>query len=115
MNTKQNLKTVRKGKAIWDYLKRFDPEMQAQMMRAFWHTASDPDGVQMAEIMQEAEMSAASASRIVRALSKEGFKGKVGLGWVVSFEDPMNRRSKMVKLTPTGMKVLQKLGELFNE
>ncbi|KQW02195.1 hypothetical protein ASC87_13265 [Rhizobacter sp. Root1221] len=42
---------------------------------------------------------------------------KRGPGWVESFEDPENRRTKLVRLTPTGRKLLEKVaadvGHLF--
>ena len=103
------LENVIRLQKVFGYLKKYDPEMQAQMMRAFLWTAPHADGITMADLQMDADMSPASASRIIQALSAVGFKGRKGLGWVVATEDPMERRRKIVRLTPKGKRVLEDL------
>ena len=87
--------------------------MQAQAIRIFIWTAGNSNGVTMAELQEKADVSAASLTRNVQALSKMGFKGKTGLDWLISTEDPMNRRQKIVKLTSKGHQVLKELSKIL--
>jgi hypothetical protein len=54
----------------------------------------------------------ASASRYVSAFSAPVVEGRKGLGLVEAKEDPMERRKKIIRLTPKGRAVVKKiLGE----
>lgn len=67
------------------------------------------EGLSLKDLANRADIGMASASRYVAAFSKTGSKGEKGLGLVEAFEDPMERRKKIIRLTPKGKAVVAKL------
>jgi DNA-binding MarR family transcriptional regulator len=79
-----------------------DPEMQAQTMSVFITIASAAEDISMQEIITATGLASSSVSRNVAALSKVHRLGKDGHNLVEAYEDPAERRRKLVRLTPTG-------------
>ena len=70
------------------------------------------EGLSLKDLAHRADIGMASASRYVSSFSKVGPRGEPGLGLVESFEDPMERRKKIIRLTARGRTVVNKiLGE----
>lgn len=107
--------TLNALEVIEDVLKRFrehDPEMQMQTAQTFITVALNP-GISMTELSEKVGISQASCSRNVAALSRVHRLNKPGLDLVVAAEDPMERRRKVVKLTPKGQRLAEALTKLL--
>lgn len=90
-----------------------DPEMQVQTLLTFLHAVRQP-GSTMKEIGNLTNQTQASMSRNISALSQVSRHGKPGLNLVHTYEDPMERRRKVVELTPKGQKFMKTLQGKIN-
>lgn len=102
---------------IEEVIKRFrdfDLEMQMQTAQTFIAVAMQP-GITMKELSEKVGISQASCSRNVSALSRTHRLNKPGMDLIVAAEDPMERRRKIVKLTPKGQRLAEALTKLINE
>lgn len=100
---------------IEEVLKRFrdfDQEMQMQTAQTFIAVAMQP-GITMKELSEKVGISQASCSRNVSALSRVHRLNKPGMDLVVAAEDPMERRRKVVKLTPKGQRLAETLKQVI--
>ncbi|HIB3356465.1 TPA: winged helix-turn-helix transcriptional regulator [Pseudomonas aeruginosa] len=100
---------------IEEVLKRFrdfDQEMQMQTAQTFIAVAMQP-GITMKELSEKVGISQASCSRNVSALSRVHRLNKPGMDLVVAAEDPMERRRKVVKLTPKGQRLAETLSQVI--
>ena len=102
-----------------DYLKfirgisRIEAEMPLQQLHCLLVIAQAEEGLSLTEIAQKVGIGLATASRYVAALGKQNRHREEGLLLVESFEDPMERRKKIIRLTSKGKVALNKLiGEL---
>ena len=102
-----------------DYLKfirgisRIEAEMPLQQLHCLLVIAQAEEGLSLTEIAQKVGIGLATASRYVAALGKQNRHREEGLLLVESFEDPMERRKKIIRLTTKGKAALNKLmGEL---
>lgn len=91
--------------------KDIDPEMPIQMVVVFLRLALKGEA-SMQDLMDAAGISQASISRNVSALSKTHRRGKPGHNLVIAFEDPMERRRKLVRLSTKGKKLADKVSDL---
>lgn len=74
--------------------------------------AKEAEGMTLTELAKKASISLATASRYVAALGKINRKKEEGLKLVEAFENPMERRQKIIRLTKKGQTVVNKaLGE----
>jgi len=70
------------------------------------------EGLSLTELANRADIGMATASRYVSMFGKTIRPGEQGMGLVESYDDPMERRKKIIKLTPKGKTVVaQFLGE----
>jgi DNA-binding MarR family transcriptional regulator len=83
-------------------------DLQLQTARVLFYVASH-EGCSVGDIAEAADMSYASASRNVAALSDWHRLRRPGLGLVEATEDPMERRRKRVVLTTKGKRTLSRL------
>jgi DNA-binding MarR family transcriptional regulator len=67
------------------------------------------EGLSLKDLAHRANVGMASASRYVAMFGSQGYRGEKGLGLVEALEDPMERRKKIIKLTPKGKTVVNKL------
>lgn len=73
---------------------------------------SQYEGLSLKELAQRADVGMASASRYVSQFGKTVRPGESGMNLVEAYEDPMERRKKIIKLTPKGKTLIRKiLGE----
>jgi DNA-binding MarR family transcriptional regulator len=89
------------------------PEVELQNVLTLLLVAANP-GIGMADLQRELALSSAAMSRNVSKLTGDGYKvagGKVteGLELVAAFENPLDRRAKMVRLTPKGRTLVNKM------
>lgn len=97
--------------ALLQRLRQVDPDMPMAQAYCLILIALN-EGLSLKELAGKADVGMASASRYVSQFSEASAPGKKGLGLVSAFEDPMERRKKVIKLTPKGKSVVHKiLGE----
>lgn len=104
---------------LQEYLKfiqgisRIEPEMPLQQLHCLLLIAQADEGLSLTDLSKKAGIGLATASRYVAALGKQNRHREEGLLLVESFEDPMERRKKIIRLTTKGKAALNKLiGEL---
>lgn len=86
-----------------------DPEMPLQQARCLFIVAQSEEGMSLSEIAKKAGIGLATASRYIGALGKINRHREEGLLLIESFEDPMERRKKIIRLTPKGRITIRKI------
>lgn len=104
---------------LLEYLKfirgvaKIESEMPLQQLHCLLVIAQSEEGMSLTDIASKVGIGLATASRYVAALGKQNRHREEGLLLVESFEDPMERRKKIIRLTPKGRAAINKLiGEL---
>jgi DNA-binding MarR family transcriptional regulator len=101
--------------SLQEYLKfiqgvaRIESEMPLQQLHCLLVIAQAKDGLSLTEIASKVGISLATASRYVAALGKQNRHREEGLLLIESFEDPMERRKKIIRLTAKGRTAINKL------
>lgn len=67
------------------------------------------EGLSVKDLAHRADIGMATASRYVSMFGKTIRPGESGMGLVEAVDDPMERRKKIIKLTPKGKQVIAKL------
>jgi DNA-binding MarR family transcriptional regulator len=105
------------SKNILRLVERFrmvDAEIQAQSMAVLLKVAKHPVPIKMAEIAEELGLSQSTVSRNVAYLGDWNRHKTKGHQMVEAFEDPMERRRKLVRLTAKGKRFIAELTETIN-
>ena len=89
-------------------IRQIDPEMPLQQAHCFLIIAEAEDGLSLSDIAKKANIGLATASRYVAALGKLNRHREEGLQIIEAFEDPMERRKKIIRLTHKGKLALNK-------
>lgn len=89
-------------------LRGMDPDLPVVQMSVLFYVALHPEVAQK-DIGEALNLPSSTASRSVASLSKYHRLGKMGLELVESYEDPVNRRVKLVRLTPKGASFIRNL------
>lgn len=79
-----------------------EPEMPLQQIRCLFVVAESEEGMSLSDIAKKVGIGLATASRHIGALGKINRRKEEGLQLIESFEDPMERRKKIIRLTPKG-------------
>ena len=92
-----------------------DPEIPAQVISVFLYIASHDDcsKVQLQDKEVGLNMPSASASRNTDWLSEFHRLNKAGLGLLIKYRDPSNRRKQIVKLSPKGRILVNQLKQIL--
>lgn len=105
------------AKTMFEFIKEFrkiDSEMQAQTIQTFLVVAMDvKNSFQMTELSERLGISQASCSRNVSAFLNTNRKRKKGPGFLITKEDPEERRRKIVSLTPKGKSFYKDLENIW--
>lgn len=99
---------------IIEEMRKFDNQIEAQAIAVFFFVAThskNNDGIAMQTISEELDMAQSSVSRNCYKLADVNRHKKTGIGLVQTFEDPMERRRKLVSLTAKGKRVYNTLLE----
>lgn len=89
-----------------------DPEMPLGQAKCLFIIAQEEEGMSLTDIAKMAGIGLATASRNIAALGKINRKREEGLQLIESFEDPMERRKKIIRLTAKGKTTIKRiLGE----
>ena len=101
---------------IIEEMRKFDPHMESQTIAVFFYVCYNggANGVSMQSISKELDLAQSTVSRNCYKLGDKTEKGP-GIGLLQSFEDPMERRRKLVRLTARGKRVHSTLSELVVE
>ena len=91
-------------------LQKFDREVPAQVVSTYLYVATH-DGCHSQAMMEDLELTAASASRNTDWLTKRHRLGKSGLDLIVKEVDPTNRRRQILRLTPKGKQLIHSICE----
>jgi DNA-binding MarR family transcriptional regulator len=95
---------IQKAEAFTD----LDPLMSINHMLTFLYIARRGQASQQ-DIESELGLSGASASRNISYWTDMKFFGRPGHGFIERFEDPTDRRYKLVRLSPLGREFYEKL------
>jgi DNA-binding MarR family transcriptional regulator len=88
---------------------QIEPEMPLQQLHCLLLIAQAEEGTSLTDLASKAGIGLATASRYVAALGKQNRHREEGLLLVEAFEDPMERRKKIIRLTSKGRAVINKL------
>lgn len=99
--TMQKELSLEKSVRFIEEFRKLDAEMPLQAIAAFLTIAQD-EGVTMREIGEKVGISQASCSRNVAALSEHHRPNKRGHDLVIAKKDPLEKRRKIIFLTPKG-------------
>jgi len=100
--------------ALQEFREKVDPEMPVQQLLTFLVAARTP-GVTMQDAMKELDVSSASISRNVAKLGRVDRHHEPGYDLVAAYEDPMERRRKVVELTSHGKQLAKRVADIFNK
>lgn len=75
----------------------------------FFLVAAKNEGLSLREIAEQAGVNANTASRYLANLSDLNRFKQPGLKLLEAYDNPMNRRMKIIKLTEDGKKVIESL------
>lgn len=105
-------KDLTKALGIIEAFREIEPNMQLQTAATYLYIAwrdLNRDYPSLVELGKDLASTSSTASRNVLLLSETFFRDKPGHGLVESFDDPMDRRKKLIRLTPKGRAFLTKL------
>lgn len=93
-------------------VQKVDPDMSLQQLLCLFFIAQEEEGCSLTDVARKANIGLATASRYVSSLGKMNRHKEEGFNFVESYEDPMERRKKIIRLTTKGKIALKKiLGE----
>lgn len=99
---------------IIEEFRKIYPDMQMQTAAVFVTIALN-EGITMKDLGQRCGLAQSTSSRNVALLSDKLRHDKDGYGLVVATEDPVERRRKIIKLTPRGKRVAASLCDIIRE
>ncbi len=97
-------KNARRLISIIEEFRKLAPDMQAQTIYIFLLVVAHP-GISMKELVKTTGLASSSVSRNVALLSETHIGGQPGHNLLRAYEDPMDRRTKLVELTHKGKQV----------
>ena len=86
-----------------------DPDMSLAQAKCLLIVSKENDGMSLSDIARKAGIGLATASRYIGALGNINRHREEGLKLIESFEDPMERRKKIIRLTSKGKIAVSKI------
>jgi DNA-binding MarR family transcriptional regulator len=99
---------VNKSLKVIDVFRELDPMMPIGQV-AFFLTAAKNEEMTLSEIAERSGLAIATASRYLANLTGLDRYKQEGLNLLDAYDNPMNRRQKLVVLTDAGRKLFSKL------
>jgi DNA-binding MarR family transcriptional regulator len=91
-------------------LRKIDSEMPLPQVHCLFLLAKAGEtGMSLTELSKAAEIAMATASRYIGNLGKINRFKEEGFNLVEAYEDPMERRKKIIRLTPKGRVLINRL------
>lgn len=88
---------------------KIDPEMPLQQIMCLLVISEHQEGLSLTELSNKVGLRLATASRYVSELGKMNRRREEGLNLVESYENPMERRQKIIRITTKGRITLHNL------
>jgi DNA-binding MarR family transcriptional regulator len=101
--------TLQEVQRLLESISAINPEMPLQQARCLFIVAESEEGLSLSDIAKKAGIGLATASRYIGALGKINRKKEEGLQLIESFEDPMERRKKVIRLTTKGRVAVRRI------
>ena len=98
---------------VVERFREIDGEMQAQAIAVLLKVAKTPLPLKMAEIAEELGLSQSTISRNVAYLGDWNRRKEAGHKLLEAYEDPAERRRKLVRLTAKGKRFVKSLNEII--
>ena len=95
-----------------EHFRTFDKEIPAQVIATFLYVASHDDCSKV-DLEKALAFSSASGSRNTDWLGAYHRLNKPGLGLIIKYRDPTNRRKQVLQLSPKGRKLVQELKQIL--
>ena len=95
-----------------EHFRTLDKEIPAQVIATFLYVASHDDCAKV-DLEKALAFSSASGSRNTDWLSAFHRLNKPGLGLIIKYRDPNNRRKQVLQLSPKGRKLVQELKQML--
>ena len=95
-----------------EHLRTFDKEIPAQVIATFLYVASHDDCLK-GDLEKALAFSTASGSRNTDWLSAYHRLNKPGLGLIIKYRDPNNRRRQVLQLSAKGRILVQELKQIL--
>lgn len=89
--------------------RQLNQEMPLQQLLCLLIIAEQKEGMSLSEVAKKAGIGLATASRYVASLGKINRHREEGLNFVEAYENPMERRQKIIRLTTKGKIALKKM------
>ena len=98
---------------IIEEMRKFDSHMESQTIAVFFYVClySGADGVSMQTISEKLDLAQSTVSRNCYKLGDRTRDG-IGIGLLQSFEDPEERRRKLVRISAKGRRVFNTLSDM---
>lgn len=91
-------------------VRKIDPEMPLPQVHCLLIlAAAGEDGLSLTELSRRANITLATASRYIGNLGKINRFREEGFNLVEAFEDPMERRKKIIRLTGKGRALINRI------
>jgi DNA-binding MarR family transcriptional regulator len=101
--------TLQEVQRLLESIAAIHTEMPLQQARCLFIVAESEEGMSLSDIAKKAGIGLATASRYIGALGKVNRKREEGLQLIESFEDPMERRKKVIRLTTKGRAAVRRI------
>ena len=93
-------------------VQQVDAEMPIQQIMCLLVISQSEEGMSLTDIAKRVNISMTTASRYIGSLGKINRRKEEGLNYIESYEDPMERRKKIIRLSKKGEIALRRmLGE----
>lgn len=110
---------VRLRMAVDAFLTQFPTVPEGQSLQLFLLLADGPqEGLLMTDLQTSLGLTSSAISRQIGLLGETGYRngaqGEVsGVGLLDAFVDPMDRRRRIIRLTPKGRRVADRIAKLM--
>ncbi len=114
LNRQVTCSTTTRLLGVAEIFRELDREVPAQVLAVYLYVASH-NGCHSQAMMEDLELTGASASRNTDWLSKKHRLGKPGLNLIRKEVDESNKRRHTLWLTPKGKELLTQINQLLHD
>tara|TARA_R100001129_G_C5319377_1_gene247236 strand:+ start:1444 stop:1797 length:354 start_codon:yes stop_codon:yes gene_type:complete len=108
--SEEQIETAKLTHKLVNQFRVIDSDMASQTIGVFLVVAmKGGEGISMQEVKESLGIAQSSVSRNINLLCKTSRHMREGHNLLITYEDPMNRRQKLCKLSPKGILFLEGL------